>query len=296
MKDIVWPPENRTAAWGESPTAPPGGGTDGSTGGNGSNGRDGGSVAPAEAFRKTTGAKVWTVVFGIILALMAYGSMMELVAGVQVVFDPDGEEAQDLENFAKQITGGLLWLNSILLLVLFGLIPLAWVALTRVQPNPGTWIYLHLVWQPDTWRRLAQGLGLGILLWLGVVVLSTIQLAIEGELSSIFDENATADSPIVEAFLREITWPLAIFMALVAGFAEEVFFRGVLQRWIGWWGQAIAFGLTHASYGTWEQIVFPFGLGLLFGWLVKRGYGLWLVIAAHFMFDFVQFALALALA
>ena len=168
---------------------------------------------------------------------------------------------------------------------------MAWVALTRVKAS-ATWRYLHMD-GPDIGKRLAVGLGIGVLMWLALIVINVIRLAVTGELDAALDGNGTQESAVTRALLDNLNWPLAFFIALVAGVAEEIFFRGVLQRWIGVWGQGIVFGLTHAGYGTVDQILFPFILGIAFGFMVKRGYGLWMAIGAHFMFDFVQLSLAL---
>lgn len=249
------------------------------------------SADEAMRYAGTPAAHTWTALFGLALALMAFDSILQAIDGIKAALNPDGSEAQNLEEMAELITPGVLWLNSAFILFIFGFIPIAWVALTRVKAW-ATWRYLHMS-REDIWKKLGLGAALGIGMWLTMVVLTVIQLAITGELDSAMSDNATQDSPVSQALIDNINWPLAFFIAAVAGFAEEVFFRGVLQRWIGVWGQAAVFGVTHAGYGTLAQIFVPFGIGLLLGYLVKRGHGLWLVIAAHFMFDFVQFALVL---
>jgi membrane protease YdiL (CAAX protease family) len=61
-----------------------------------------------------------------------------------------------------------------------------------------------------------------------------------------------------------------------------------VQRRLGVWGQAVLFGLFHLSYGTPLQVILPALLGLLYGFLVKRGAPLWTTMAAHFVFDYAQ--------
>lgn len=246
---------------------------------------------PPEAYAGTPAAHTWTALFLLAIAFMAYDSITLTIDGIQAALDPDGAEAQAIEDNAELITPGLLWLNSAFILFIFGLIPLGWVALTRVKVS-GTWRYLHMD-GPDIGKRIGIGLALGVGMWLALIVVNVIRLAVTGELDAALSSNSTEESAVTRALLDNLNWPLALFIALVAGVAEEIFFRGVLQRWIGVWGQAIVFGLTHAGYGTVDQIVFPFLLGIAFGFMVKRGYGLWMAIAAHFMFDFVQLSLAL---
>ena len=247
--------------------------------------------AAPDAYRGDTASTVYTTVFGIVLAVLAVLYGTSLFLGLSATFDPAGDAAQQLKDGAAGISADDIWVESAANLLLLGLIPVAWIYGTRVVRGAGTLRYLHLERTADAWKDLRKGVGLGLLMFLAIIVLSVLQLAITGDLGSLLDENTTADSPLVEAFAREMTWPLALFIAFVAGTAEEVFFRGVLQRWIGWWGQAILFGLTHAGYGTVAQIVVPFGIGLLFGWMMRRGHSLYLLMAAHFTYDFVQLAL-----
>ena len=246
---------------------------------------------PPEAYSGTPAAHTWTALFVLAIAFMAYDSITLTIDGIQAALDPDGAEAQAIEDNAGLITPGLLWLNSIVILFIFGMIPTAWVALTRVKVS-ATWRYLRMD-GPDIGKRIGIGLGIGLGMWLTLIVINVIRLAVTGELDAALDGNSTEESAVTAALLANLSWPLALFIALVAGVAEEIFFRGVLQRWIGIWGQGIVFGLTHAGYGTIDQIVFPFLLGIAFGYIVKRGHGLWMAIAAHFMFDFVQLSLAL---
>lgn len=249
---------------------------------------------PPEAYSGTTGAKVATVLFAIVLIGLGILYALVLVQGLQAALDPDGQTAQRLDDSAQGIDADILWSESATNLVFLGLIPMAWVAFTRVKPNPGTLIYLRMERTKEIGRDLLRGVGLGFGVLVAVWIIGIIRITLTDGWDTILSENATADSPLIEAFARELTWPLALFVAFVAGTAEEIFFRGVLQRWIGMWGQAIVFGLTHAGYGTIDQIIFPFALGLLFGWLIKRGHSLYMLMMAHFLFDFVQFALLMS--
>ncbi|MGB1586609.1 MAG: lysostaphin resistance A-like protein [Thermoplasmatota archaeon] len=246
---------------------------------------------PPEAYSGTGWAHLWTGLFALVLLLLALNSIIIAVDGIQAALDGDSQEAQAIEDSAAGTTPEILWINSAFILVAFGILPTAWVALTRVKAS-ATWRYLRMD-GPDIGKRIAIGLGIGIGLWLTLIVINVIRLAITGELDGLMEGNETEQSPVTQALIDNLNWPLAIFIALVAGVCEELFFRGILQRWLGIWGQAAIFGITHAGYGTLDQIVFPFILGIVFGYLVKRGYGLWMPIAAHFMFNFVQLALAL---
>ncbi|MFO1532981.1 MAG: lysostaphin resistance A-like protein [Thermoplasmatota archaeon] len=160
-----------------------------------------------------------------------------------------------------------------------GAIPFLWVVGTRQGGLHGAKHYLRLE-HPAV--AIPRGLLLGVALYLGLVLLA---VALTGL-------HVPTDNPKGQAIGHAVDLPLALVVALGAGASEEILFRGVLQRWVGVWGQAALFGLAHLDYGTPLQVVVPVALGLLFGYLVKRGSRLWVPIAAHFTFDFIQLALA----
>ena len=83
--------------------------------------------------------------------------------------------------------------------IIFGAIPVAWVALTRVKAS-ATWRYLHMD-GPDIGKRLAVGLGIGVLMWLALIVINVIRLAVTGELDAALDGNGTQESAVTRALL-----------------------------------------------------------------------------------------------
>jgi membrane protease YdiL (CAAX protease family) len=83
----------------------------------------------------------------------------------------------------------------------------------------------------------------------------------------------------------------AIFLGLIAGFPEEILFRGAVQDTVGWLAAAAAFGALHSitpTYGIYAALA-----GVLFGWLAIWRDGLWAPIAAHATIDMIMFALLL---
>lgn len=225
------------------------------------------SAAPPwnpEARSRSVGARVWDIVLAIDLAVIAGLFALEYFLGGQ----------------GGEVSGEALYWSQGIVFVLMGVVPFLWVVGTRVGGLHGAMHYLRLE-QPL--RTLPWGLLLGFACFLGVVLLSLALAAVGYE----------PENPQVEALGQVMTWPLAIFLALGAAIGEEILFRGVLQRWLGVWGQAALFGLAHAGYGTPLQVILPFLLGLGFGFLVKRGHRLWVPIGAHFVFNFIQFGLAM---
>jgi membrane protease YdiL (CAAX protease family) len=95
-----------------------------------------------------------------------------------------------------------------------------------------------------------------------------------------------------------VTGPALLFSPL----GEEILFRGYLRsvlaaRWgevAAQWGQAIAFGLVHlAHYGMMplQPVLIALwvpsmvGVGLVFGWVVRRSGSVWCAVAAHAVFN-----------
>lgn len=93
-----------------------------------------------------------------------------------------------------------------------------------------------------------------------------------------------------EPIIVGLTWQKAIVPALiliVVGFVAELVFRGVMQRSagsIGKWGWvyvAALYAAFQVEYLSALYCVFSFGVGLLFGWWVRRGGSILGVSFAH---------------
>lgn len=128
------------------------------------------------------------------------------------------------------------------------------------------------------WLDLALGLSAGGLLlgaWWGAE--RTFPLAKELE------------ARLGEA-LGIITPSEAISLALLSGFAEELFFRGALQGTVGWAAATVLFGLLHSGPGKafrlWTLFAVVAG-ALLGGLMVWRG-NLLGPIAGHFLVNAVN--------
>ncbi|HEY0513175.1 MAG TPA: CPBP family intramembrane glutamic endopeptidase [Thermoanaerobaculia bacterium] len=137
-----------------------------------------------------------------------------------------------------------------LVLALAGLL---WIGLRRGVIPLSLFVDLH-----GWWLDLAAGLGVGLLLlgaWWGAE--RTFPLARE-----------------LEARLAEALGPLtgseAIALALLSGFAEELFFRGALQGALGWAAATVSFALLHSGPGKAFRLWTLFALvaGALMGGLM----------------------------
>jgi membrane protease YdiL (CAAX protease family) len=223
--------------------------------------------APPDARRHGVGPILWSVLLGIDLALLG---LSLLAIGYATL---TGRDAGLAGSSADLRTA--LWVQVGFNLVTLGAIPLAWVMGTRVRPWAGAIRYLRL-----------QRPLVGTLWGVGVGAVTLLALILLGYLLKALHYNPPNDQ--ADSILKAVTPSLALALALSAAVGEEIFFRGLLQRKLGVWGQAALFGLFHLSYGTPLQVIIPALLGLLYGALVKRGAPLWTTMAAHFVFDYAQ--------
>lgn len=99
-------------------------------------------------------------------------------------------------------------------------------------------------------------------------------------------------------------WPglslLTLFATvnLVTVAAEEVLFRGLLQRHLfarlgavhAWWLTAVVFGLAHLPFGT-EFAAVATVAGLGYGWVAWKSGSLWPAIGLHWLVNLLHFSL-----
>jgi membrane protease YdiL (CAAX protease family) len=91
--------------------------------------------------------------------------------------------------------------------------------------------------------------------------------------------------PLLATFLGRLQWPEMVALSGLAGFSEEVFFRGILQPEIGLGPASLIFGLLHAvslPYMVWATL-----MGGYLGWLLQLTQNLWVPIITHTLIDLV---------
>ncbi|MHB8632874.1 MAG: CPBP family intramembrane glutamic endopeptidase [Thermoplasmatota archaeon] len=253
-------------------------------------------VAPPEILPEATTPSgrryLFDVLLGLDLAALALILVTNVVVGLYLLVEPAGPQATAFRANLSNTSTSLFLANVALTFLLTGLIPTLWVFGTRAKPLRGFVRYLGLS-KPS---GLAVGLGVGALALAATYVAGILFVAAESALHHESVQAAVAQnrSPLEESIVALLTPALALVLAAVAAWGEEVLFRGVLQPWLGVWGQAILFGLFHAGYGTILQFLVPLGLGVAFGFIYRRTGNLWITIGAHFTFDAVQLSLALA--
>lgn len=208
------------------------------------------------------------------LGLIVLGSIVALLVIVATGDDSTGGTAAPEGIDEEAWTRFLLWGTNIHNLIVFGAVPLAWVAMTHFGGWAGIQRVLGL---HGGWKQI----GLGSLVGVGMVV-------VFGGIGILIDQLGLGpEDSAIEDLVVHITWPLVIVTSLVAGFAEEIMFRGVLQKWLRWWGQGLVFGLLHLGNAGLFSFAITAVIGLGFGYARHRGVSLWTLIAAHVVYDLI---------
>ena len=96
---------------------------------------------------------------------------------------------------------------------------------------------------------------------------------------------------IVRPLFEHVTVGQIVVVSVLAGVAEEMLFRGVLQPLIGLPAASVIFGAVHIGgrgfigYGVWAACI-----GAVFGWLMVGTGGLLAPIVAHGVYDAIALA------
>lgn len=162
-------------------------------------------------------------------------------------------------------------INSILMFIPFVLIPILWV---RYINNGKYKKYLGLTTEKLT-KNILLGIGLAILTLIISLLISQALITFFGiEEQNVLLEEIVGFGPLI-----------ALLISLSAGISEEIFFRGFLQTRIGLVPAAALFAIVHASYGVIIQIIGPFIMGLLIGYLYYKTNSVVGPIVAHTLYN-----------
>lgn len=125
------------------------------------------------------------------------------------------------------------------------------------------------------------------LLFVAVVVVLTL----ESMLLAAFEFD---DSQKVEVVISSLSLASIVIAATLGPFAEELFFRGFLQKHAGVVIASVLFAVLHYSFGSVTEIIGALTAGLILGYWVKyRNSSLWPAIIAHAGYNVVSIALVL---
>ncbi len=146
-----------------------------------------------------------------------------------------------------------------------------------------------------TWRWVLIGVGFAFLSRLLTFVLVPIYILITGDATN-------PQQGLFRDFLGSSALQLSLFalaIGLLAPFAEELFFRGMvfgwLRRWGFWLAALVSAGLFGLAHGV--NIVLPasFALGLLNALAYERSGSIWPAIVSHATFNGTSLLALLAL-
>jgi membrane protease YdiL (CAAX protease family) len=133
------------------------------------------------------------------------------------------------------------------------------------------------------------GIGVGVLLFGLLIAVGVIwtQFVTPEQL-----EQQTAASSQLASLIN--TLPLSFAISVVVAIGEETFFRGAIQPVFGIWATSILFAVVHTQYTLTPATLLIFVTALAFGWLRQR-HSTSAAIIAHFVYNFIQLALAVLL-
>lgn len=166
-------------------------------------------------------------------------------------------------NFAGAVEGGL----ALLALGLAWFIPL--------NPHP----LERLAW---SWQALGYGIAGAVPLFLLFVIVYWLPLASFRTIRNFLSDELAPS-------LAQLTWFDLILMALLAGFAEELLFRGVLEPWLGQFGSNVIFGLAHLVTPLYGVLTFVVGYYLSWLMTTSEPANLLTPIVTHAVHDYLAF-------
>ena len=123
-----------------------------------------------------------------------------------------------------------------------------------------------------SWHWIGLGAGLGLAV--AVVLCLVIRLVKPLQRSR---------SMRILRVLQSANWLQVLLLCVVAGFAEEIFFRGALQPDIGIYATALLFGLLHAYGKLYVFLAMLAGVGL--GFTYELTGSLAAAVAAHTVYN-----------
>ena len=141
----------------------------------------------------------------------------------------------------------------------------------------------HLVYVPEqtTWIKVGLGALAGLLLGLGVVLLSRLSVARLAWARGLYRWFARLLGPMSH---RDV-----LVLAISSSVGEELLFRGAMQPTLGLWPTSIIFGLMHLPprrYWPWTASALL--MGLWFGLLTDYSGNLAGAVVAHFVINYLN--------
>jgi len=99
-------------------------------------------------------------------------------------------------------------------------------------------------------------------------------------LTSLFTNDLSSANNLLTYSQMPIIFIIYMFLS---AFAEELFFRAFLTRYLGIFISSILFAGLHFAYGSYTYILGTFILGLLLAFIWKKTNNIYLVFTAHLL-------------
>lgn len=146
-----------------------------------------------------------------------------------------------------------------------------------------------------TWKWILIGVGIAFASRMLAFIIVPIYILITGDSSN--PQEGLFEDLIAGSAFQIFLFALAI--GVLAPFAEEMFFRGMVFGWLRKWGFWLSAIISAALFGAAHGInfIFPasFALGLLNAYVYEKSGSLWPAIVAHMAFNGTSLVALLAI-
>lgn len=135
-----------------------------------------------------------------------------------------------------------------------------------------------------------EDLKIGLLFSIPLFIINFIFFGIKTKQIPILNQFTEFRDRVVYPLAKVMDLPSAAIVSILAGFGEELFFRGVLLTETGIIISSFLFSVLHFGF---QVKSFPlvallyFFIGCYFAWLCQHTGSLWPAIIAHAFYDFV---------
>jgi len=126
-----------------------------------------------------------------------------------------------------------------------------------------------------------------------------VLLSVIGLLFGWMEHLILAPDPLAKALTLQQIWLPALILMVSTGFAEEVIFRGIMQRAAGGvMGPlsvpyvAFVFAVLHVGYKSLLDVIFVFGVAIVFGYITDKTRSIVGVSLAHGVTNIMLFLVA----
>jgi uncharacterized protein len=126
-------------------------------------------------------------------------------------------------------------------------------------------------------------------MWVWGIGAGGLILAVDAVLMACVPESWMDDGGLNQLLFENRSRVHVLMIAVIAAVSEEMFFRGVLQEWLGIWMTSVVFVLLHTRYlKKWLLVAVVFAISAGLGWLTECFGNITPAVIAHGLVDFVS--------